>query len=208
MSDVWPRMFASVAHLDSASVVRAILQDSERRRRFADYDTGSVTGFEAFCLLALVQACQARVVIEVGTFIGVSTRALALGALVRAVYTCDASNDCVPPTDVIRPYPKRSSTAMLQDLVRLEVRADVCFFDGVLREGDADLLMRVTHPDTVYAFHDYNYGPKLRKGGRLETVPRKGIGNVHVLRPLLPTHVLIDPQPETTLAVLVPESLR
>ena len=38
----------------------------------------------------------ARVVIEIGTFVGLSTTALASGPTVEAVYTCDASNDCLP----------------------------------------------------------------------------------------------------------------
>lgn len=196
----------SVAYRDSASVVRAISADAERRRSAADYDTGSVTGFEAYCLLALAQSIAARTILEVGTFVGLSTVALSQATTVQTVYTCDASNDCLPSTEVIRTYPKRTSTHMLRDLIRQQVRADLCFYDGVLMAGDADLILRVTHRDTVHAFHDFNYGPKIRKSGKLETVPRKGIGNVAALQPLLSRYVLIPPQPETTLALLVPES--
>jgi len=110
---------------------------------------------------------------------------------------------------VIRTYPKRSSTEMLQALRRHGVCADLCFFDGTLRQVDADLLVHVTHAATVFAFHDYNYGPKIRrKGGAtyLQTMPPKGIGNVDLVRSVCPRHVLIEPQPETTLALMVPES--
>lgn len=205
-AEFWTRTMESVADRDSASVVRALSAESERRRSDADYDTGSVTGFEAFCLLALAQSLSARTVIEIGTFVGMSTVALSQASTVKAVYTCDASNDCLQATEIIRTYPKRTSTVMLRDLVRQQVRADLCFYDGVLMPGDVDLILRVTHRETVHAFHDFNYGPKIRKGGKLETVPRKGIGNVAALQPLLSRYVLIPPQPETTLALLVPES--
>jgi hypothetical protein len=35
-------------------------------------------------------------------------------------------------------------------------------------------------------------------------VPRKGIGNVRLLIPMLKRHRLVEPLPETTLALLVP----
>ena len=79
----------------------------------------------------------------------------------------------------------------------------------MLQAADAELLALVTHAGTMYAFHDYNYGPKeRRKHGQvyLVIVPRKGIGNVQLLQPHLPEYVLIEPLPGTTIALLVPES--
>jgi hypothetical protein len=187
--------------------VSAIMGQAEAHRYRADYNTGSILEEEAYLLAALSEALQARVVIEVGTFIGTSTLSLALGSAVQAVYTCDGSNDCLPATDVIRTYPKRTSTHMLRDLSKLGVRADLCFFDGVLQQADSILLQGMVHDRTVYAFHDYNHGPKLRcKHGKqfMETVPRKGIGNVELLKPWLPSHRLVEPPTGTTLALLVP----
>lgn len=204
-STFWRRVFDVILHHDWPKVIQGMAANAKKRRQCADYDTGSVTDYEALCLLMLAHYLQAKTVIEVGTFIGMSTVALAHSPSVTAVYTCDISNDCLPATKVIRTYPKRSSTDMLLDLVRREVRADLCFFDGVLNPKDVDLLQNVTHPETVYAFHDYNYGPKIRKGGKLEIMPRKGIGNVQLLLLYLHGYLLIEPQPETTLALLVPE---
>ena len=151
-------------------------------------------------------------ILEVGTFIGTSTTALASARSVEALYTCDASNNCLPETGVIHTYPKQTSSAMLRDLGRRGVLADLCFFDGALHTDDALLLAGVTTPNTVYAFHDYNYGPKIRQkpdgSTYLETMPRKGIGNVNLLRPQLPRHILIEPLAGTTLALLIPESRR
>lgn len=202
--DFWtPVLRASVAWVN----VRPLVEAAEKRRSAASYQTGSILSSEAYALLSLANFLQARTVIEVGTFIGLSTTALAAGACVEAVYTCDASNDCLPATDVIRTYPKQTSTFMLRDLLGRGVKADLCFFDGVLSPQDALLLRDLTHPRTVYAFHDYNFGPKIRaKHGKVwhETVPRKGIGNVQTLRPQLKHFELIEPRDGTTLALLVP----
>lgn len=185
--------------------VRRLWSDADARRVSADYNTGSITELEAGLLWSMADALNARCVIEVGTFIGASTCALAAAACVQKVYTCDASNDCLPATDTIVTFPKQTSTAMLRRLCKLGVSADLCFFDGVLTPEDVALLSQVCRPDTVFTVHDYNYGPKIRKHG-LETMPRKGIGNIGLLRKLWPLHQLVPPMPETTLAALVPEA--
>jgi predicted O-methyltransferase YrrM len=192
---------------DIRSRVAALAVDAEARRAQADYNTGSILESEACLLAVLSERLKARTIIEVGTFIGMSTTALALGSAVESVYTCDGSNDCLPATTVIRTYPKRTSTHMLRDMGQLGVSADLCFFDGVLQQADSSLLRGLVHDQTVYAFHDYNYGPKVRcRHGRqfMETVPRKGIGNVGLLQPWLSNHRLVEPLPDTTLALLVP----
>lgn len=187
--------------------VRQLVAEAELRRGAATYDTGSIAESEALLLMALAERLRARVVLEVGTFIGTSTTAMAAASTVEAVYTCDVSNDCLPSSVAIRTYPKQTSTTMLRDLVKRGVQADLCFFDGVLNDVDVALLMRVTHPETVYAVHDYTYGPKIRtKRGVVthEIMPRKGIGNIRLLQPLLSAHRLVEPMTDTTIAVLVP----
>lgn len=219
-SEFWSAVLPLAPNGAWIAKVHQIADEAQMRRHFAEYNTGSISEDEAYALLALAEYIRARVVIEVGTFIGTSTLAMAASSTVAAVYTCDSSNDCLRSTGVVRAYPKRSSTEMLRDLLDTypvrgsmgsDVLADLCFFDGVLSPIDAELLARVTHERTVYAFHDYNYGPKIRhsKGGKeyLETMPRKGVGNVHLLAPRLPRHVLVEPRDGTTLALLVPETL-
>lgn len=204
----WTAVLPTTPSFSLLGYVRMLAEDAEDRRPLADYDTGSISDDEACYLIKLSDRIGARVVIEVGTFIGLSTTALAAAATNCAVYTCDASNDCLPSEGRIHTYPKQTSTQMLRDLIQREVRADLCFFDGVLSAEDVALLARVTHDRTVYAFHDYNFGPKIRnKQGRtyMETMPRKGIGNVNLLRPTLPNHLLVEPLDGTTLALLVPE---
>jgi predicted O-methyltransferase YrrM len=185
---------------------RRIVAESEARRGRASYNTGSITPHDAYLLRAVVESVQAKIVIEVGTFIGASAHAMASGSHVTAVYTCDASNDCLDSDAVIRTFPKTSSTDMLRQIVARGVVADVCFFDGSLVEPDIDLLAQVCHARTVFVVHDYNYGPKIRKTG-LVTVPRKGIGNVGLLGRRWSQWLLVEPVPESTMAALVPEGL-
>jgi predicted O-methyltransferase YrrM len=196
-------------HTDRVTLIRQLVDEAEFRRVKADYNTGSIEPAEALELMDLAERITARVVIEVGTFIGLSATALASASCVDVVYTCDCSNDCLPNDTKIRTYPKTSSTQMFRELVARKVRADLCFFDGVLSQYDADVLLNaLTHQGTVYAVHDYSYGPKVRrrKDGTtyLETMPRKGIGNVNLLAPRLTGHQLVKPAPGTTLAMLVP----
>lgn len=209
--DFWDQVLRAEPTGGEARVhIRQLAIAADRRRTDADYDTGSINEDEAYRLLALAAYLPARVILEVGTFIGMSTTALATPPTVEALYTCDVSNDCfrVGPDDTIHPFPRRTSTHMLTMLHRRgNIAADLCFFDGVLNDADVALLASLTTPATVFAFHDYDYGPKLRRTrGHLTTeiVPRKGIGNVRLLHPRLPGYRLIEPPAGTTLALLVP----
>jgi hypothetical protein len=204
--DVWASILPEPAIMKWLTDVDLLWLEAHGRRGRADYDTGSIALNEAYQLRALAEFLKARVVIDVGTFIGTSACALASASTVREVYTCDFSNDCLPSSDVITTFPKVRSTDMLRDLAKRSVKADLCFFDGVLRDEDVDLLEWVTTPKVVFAVHDYNYGPKIRKHG-LETVPRKGIGNIRLLKRRWPSHVLVEPMPNSLVALLVPESL-
>lgn len=203
--NVWSR-FLAVPHQPWQDAIARICVEADARRARADYDTGSILASEAYALLALAEYLQARTVIEVGTFIGTSTCALAEASTVKAVYTCDVSNDCLGTHGPITTFAKQTSTQMLRALKARGVKADLCFFDGVLKPEDIALLAAVCANAPVFAVHDYNYGPKIRPWG-LETMPRKGIGNVDLLKQQWPSHVVVDPVGESsTLALLVPEA--
>jgi hypothetical protein len=207
----WADILPSPPFAEWMTRVSELAAEASQRRSKADYNTGSIAWMEAYQLCALANYLKARVVFEVGTFIGISTHALALAECVHDVYTCDSSNDCCPATDKIRPHPFTGSIDMLNGLRKKGIKADLCFFDGHLKRVDADALPGLTHSGTVFAFHDYNHGPKirLRPNGSTytETLPRKGIGNVELLKPWLSHHVLIEPLKGNVLALLVPESM-
>jgi predicted O-methyltransferase YrrM len=206
IADFWARVMAEFQP-HWRDVISHIAADADERRDQAAYNTGSIAEDEACSLLALAAFISAKTVVEIGTFIGTSTLAMAAAPTVTHVYTCDVSNDCLPATNRVHTYPHKTSTQMLDDVVRLGVRADLCFFDGCVNTEDVPLLAKVTTPETVYAVHDYNYGPKIRKNGARETVPRKGIGNIQLLQPYLRNHVIVPPQDGQLIAALVPRSL-
>jgi hypothetical protein len=205
----WSSVLPAILNAEWQADVRRIAAEAEGRRKFADYDTGSISEYDGYLLRALAEFVKAEIVVDVGTFIGTSAYVLASAPTVGAVYTCDASNDCLPDfPNKIHTFPKTNSLDMFREMrmPRPTVVADLCFFDGVLRDEDIDLLAEVTTPAPVFAVHDYNYGPKIRKYG-LETVPRKGIGNIRLLKRRWPTYAVVEPLPDTTVALFVPASL-
>jgi predicted O-methyltransferase YrrM len=197
-TDFWARLAPSDTP-DLRATLQVLLEEADTRRAKARFNTGSITLATAVALRQLSLWVQPRTVIEVGTFIGAST--LALQA--EQIYTCDASNDCLPSAPGRETFPYRTSQQMLVTLGAKKVVADLCFLDGLLSLNDAVLLSRVTHAGTVFAFDDYFTGPAV-PGVKPS---RKGVVNVNLLKGRLPGHVFLEPcLPDTTLALLVPES--
>jgi hypothetical protein len=174
--------------LDELQVQFAI---AEARRPLARFNTGSIPLETGLLLRAVCAWRRPRVAVEIGTFIGKST--LALQADV--IYTCDRDNDCLPPTPRIRTHPYTSSTALLRALAARGATADLFFFDGRLADEDVELILRLSTPETVYCFDDFEDGGK-------------GLANWRKLGPRCPAHGLVEPHPQyhgrSTLALAVP----
>jgi len=192
--DFWNTVFAPFTDA-WVSEIKAIQADAESRRAMAKYNTGSIPEAAGVALKAITEWRKPKTIIEIGTFIGASTRAM----VSERIYTCDRDNDCFPETERIRCHPYQGSTAMLGPLVDQGVTADLFFFDGRIQHPDLALILRLSTPETVYVFDDY-------------TGNEKGIINANLLRPFLPPdYVLITPcglvRETMTLALLVPRSL-
>lgn len=166
---------------------------AEALRPRADYNTGSITESASLVLRCLAAKYQPRVVAEVGTFIGNS--AAALSSCGATVYTCDRSNDCLQATERVRTHPRQDATTMLGAMRDAGLRADMFFFDGRLTDHDVPLVLGMSRRSTVYVFDDYEGA-------------QKGVTNVELLRPFLPTYRLITPprgfKERVALAMLVP----
>lgn len=189
----WERVFSPFTpHWVSA--VKAIQAEAEPLRASAKFNTGSIPEAAGVALRALTTWLKPTTIIEVGTFIGVSTQAMES----ERIYTCDRSNDCLSSTRRIRCHPYQGSTQMLGPLVDQGVKADVFFFDGRIQLPDLPLILRLSTPDTVYVFDDY-------------LGAEKGVSNVGLLRPYLKDYALITPvgivRNTMTLALLVPRRL-
>lgn len=188
-AEYWTQILAHVAP-DWVDETIHVIKHAEKRRRYAKFNTGSIDATAAMALRALCFEYQPATIVEVGTFIGVST--FSLNA--PHIYTCDISNDCVPSRPGLKTYPYTKATHMFRELGRHGVESDLFFFDGLLSPEDPALITAISAPGAVYVFDDYNE-------------QFKGVKNVALLRPSLPGYVLLPaagPVASTTLAVLVP----
>ena len=173
----------------------------DRLREHADYNTGSLNEWDMLDLIAICSYFKPRVIAEVGTFVGRSTYALAVGSGPDAViYTCDASNDIPLPemphnaAGALR-HPHQSSVEMFNKLLAGEFanQVDLFFIDGRISEADRLLMEKLSHSKTVIVLDDF------------EGI-EKGVTNAMLLG--TPDHILIYPRvPDGKTALLVPIQL-
>ena len=188
-------------HLDNDSLV------AEQFRVQADYNTGSIPSATAIALLILGNELKPDVTFEVGTFIGNTTRALALTS--KHVYTCDGSNDIrfSPSIPNVTYYPKTVSTAALEQFAKLGKLIDLLVLDGRIQPGDTPHLKALLRPEAVIALDDCY---------QLE----KGVVNVGMLNEIFPERRLFYVPPPrgepfaafgvpggTTLGLVVPATM-
>jgi len=174
----WDRLYGGL--LDAGYEEMKLLRDvNERRRALAKYDTGSVTLGQMMQLRAISKTLKpSSIVAEVGTFIGNSTTAI----IADRIYTCDRSNDCLaePFASNIKTFPYQESTEMLGWMAEHNLKVDLFFFDGRIQLPDLPLILRLSHPDTLYLFDDYVDG-------------QKGVANVKLLTSILPQRYFVMP---------------
>ena len=163
--------------------IERIVEEQQKLRSDADYNTGSVPYDDAVELYKLAKFFQPKVIAEVGTFIGVSTRTMRLGVSSADIYTCDVSNRIqVDPKDTkIFQYPKMSSTSMFQHLAEEKIAVDLIYFDGRVQAEDFDYFSSIIHDQTVFVFDDFEgiekgviNAMRLDGANRLLIYPREG----------------------------------
>ena len=133
-------------HLDSESLI------AETDREHADYNTGSVPSATAVAVLLLGSEMKPEVAFEAGTFIGNTTRPLALTC--KKVYTCDSSNDIKLHLPNVTQYPKTLSTAAFTEFKATRQKIDLLLLDGRLQPPDLPLVQELLHPEGVVALDD------------------------------------------------------
>jgi len=213
----WDSLFRFIRPewIDETTAIKA---SAEQRRALADYNTGSVPLAAGVILRALVEWFQPAYVVEIGTFVGMSTLCLRGTDPARQVFSCDKSNDCfqvgenrryaakAPPG--LHLFAKTGSTRMLRELAAtnaLDGLIDLFFFDGRIQDPDLELIGQLAHRDTIYAFDDYhgnekgviNYRDKL--GPWLEATKRH-----HRARVMLEPCFASTRYGANTIAILVP----
>ncbi len=130
----------------------------ESLRVQAEYNTGSISAFSAWGLFLLCRYFKVQRAIEVGTFIGRSTLAMAKAMNLHGggeIHTCDASNDItIPqqtPTRIVQ-YRKQTSTQMLNTV---SGSFDFAFIDGRLNDTDIARLAGLLTDDAIVALDDF-----------------------------------------------------
>ena len=126
----------------------------------ADYKTGSISNASAIILYYLTIFFKPQNILEIGTFIGKSTIAMAKGMddkKVKNPYlcTCDGSNDIDLPwkgRTKIKQYKKVISTEMLKQESKL---FDFLFFDGRLMPDDLSYIENLSHKNTLVILDDF-----------------------------------------------------
>lgn len=164
--------------------LQQLVEQQQRFRVGADYNTGSLSTKDAEDLYTLVRFFQPAVIAEVGTFIGVSTQTMALAAPQASIHTCDISNALQGVLDGlsnVKYYPKSSSSEMFRQLVAKNSSVDLLYLDGRLSEEDFDPLLKLVHDNTVFVFDDFEGIEKgvvnammLDGPGRILVYPREG----------------------------------
>jgi len=204
----WQRLIRLHAwDLDFVGKLLRAGRECETHRPGMANQTGSIPLSTALYLTLLAKHMGARNVVEVGTFIGKSTMALAAGMQTGTISTCDATNDAPAFGEMpvkINFNPKTTSTAMLRNLLKTPGHeADLFFFDGRLPPEDAELVKALSGPRTVYAFDDYE---GIEKGvSNAAMLRHKGLAVIYP-----PEQELLHPYgvaDRSTLGLLVPVHL-
>jgi predicted O-methyltransferase YrrM len=198
---VWDNIFDSteLQLIRNRDILMTHALDNEEFRKFAEYNTGSIS-FGAMQVLYAVSAFfKPKCIAEVGTFIGNSTSALALGSSEAEIHTCDISNniDLFPNNHNITQYKKVSSTSMFNQLVTQEKNIDLLFLDGRLSSEDIVPLKQLFNNHTVVAFDDFESF-------------EKGTLNARLLMTEFGTHYYLIYPPKNmkcTIALMIPKSL-
>lgn len=164
----------------------------EALRTKADYNTGSISAGAAWSLYSLVRHFGLTRAIEVGTFIGRSTLAMASamddGGRPGEIFTCDLSNALDLPwagQTRITQFKAATSTVMLG---QLDGAFDLAFLDGRLQGDDVERLEQLLSPDALIALDDFEG-------------MEKGVANLSLLRRTarFRSHALIYPCPRSQL---------
>jgi predicted O-methyltransferase YrrM len=160
-----------------------IVDEQQKLREFADYNTGSVPYDDAVELYKLAKFFQPKVIAEVGTFIGVSTTVMYEACKGEVdIYTCDVSNNIkLNLPSHIHQYPKTSSIDMFKNLAEKKVGVDLMYLDGRLQQEDLELFHKIVHDQTIFVFDDFEGTEKgvvnammLNGANRLLIYPREG----------------------------------
>ncbi|MBI5279962.1 MAG: hypothetical protein HY854_26260 [Burkholderiales bacterium] len=177
---LWDRVFENAASMlrGRGDEIFGKLTGLEALRAKAQYNTGSIPLASQWALFSLAYFTRPAIVAEVGTFIGKSAVALAMGMDAAGqpgeLHTCDMSNRFDLPQltqTTVTQYTGCGSTQMFTEMTEdgYAGRVDLVHLDGRLMPGDLPLLPQLCAPQAVIVLDDF------------EGI-EKGVQNLKVLR--------------------------
>ena len=146
----------------------------------------TISDYTGLMLKKLAWLLKPKLVYEVGTYTGRSATAIMEGMDGGHIHTCDATNDLFTNRGIIQ-FHRMMSTEMFNSLTE---KADFIFLDGRLPADDLPHIMRLSHPETVIAFDDFE-------------VIEKGVANAMLLAGM--GKLIVVPEPGQTLALMLPK---
>ena len=212
----WEELRSSIFYEEAASDSRKIAEITAPKVNEFPSEAGSISITSSIYLWLLSKYFSPKNVLEIGTYIGRSTLALAFGGKdsIEGLFTCDGTFDCLDFNSLkiqdlakqkkemigrIKYFGKTMSTTLLQELKGKGVKLDLVFIDGRISNDDCKILSQVMSDRCVLVLDDF------------EGV-EKGIVNAMMLRNNFRGMFLVNPAVEENkffgnLALLVPASL-
>ncbi len=157
----WEELNSSLVEEEASREARRILDDSRAIEARFPSRTGSISLQSIKTVWLLANYFQPSVIVEVGTYIGRSTLAMARGArsTLKGLFTCDMSFDSwAPPTPedaaTIQYFGKTSSTDMMKALAG-RTQVDMFLLDGRLQQDDLQLISTLRQDRSVFLVDDF-----------------------------------------------------
>lgn len=166
---IWEEMLEFAEQKSNCrQTLERINEDLDELREQADYNTGSLSMSATWCTFAIGEYFRPKRVVEVGTFIGRSTVAMAWAIQPHhpdaIIHTCDGSNDIQIPAiahvnsyraNGIKQYPKTMARDMFIQLREQGFKAELAYIDGRLSPEEVALLREIIMPWTVIVVDDF-----------------------------------------------------
>ena len=177
----------------SKAIWETIKYRTKEYRDIYSFDTqmeypGTVGEYTANMLRRLAFYFQPRVVVEVGTYIGRSTHAIAEGMGHGEIHTCDTGPGLLADDSWKGVFIHKYHSISTEMLKVIDKPVDLFFFDGRIQPADMEFIKKLAVPECLYLFDDF------------EGI-EKGVCNALMLQPL--GGILVLPEEGQTLGMML-----
>lgn len=127
---------------------------------FIECKHSDTTGFNDTSFLSLmILEHQPKNILEIGTWVGTTSYAMATSSTDVTVYTCDNNNRFVnmglEQNNRIKTHPSTYSTEFLKNMLSQNIKFDMLFNDASISDEDCDMLCQLSNDKFIFTTHDY-----------------------------------------------------